>query len=60
MRKVKSYHIVMHDKGAKCMHCGRYLEIPMPIELSVFLAMSKAFVKAHVNCINTLPNEPKR
>jgi hypothetical protein len=50
MRKRKSDHIVMHDKGAKCLHCGRYLEIPLPIEISVFVAMSKAFVKSHKNC----------
>jgi hypothetical protein len=52
MRKRKSDHIVANDKGAKCLHCGRYLEIPLPIEIPVFVAMSKSFIKAHKNCIN--------
>jgi hypothetical protein len=48
----KTDHIIgmTGTKKMLCSHCGTTLDIPLPIEISVFIAMSKAFVKSHKDC----------
>jgi hypothetical protein len=52
MTKSKTEHIVLvpGTKKMRCMRCGTELEIPLPIEISVFVALGKAFVKSHKDC----------
>ena len=46
-------HAVVGVAGTKkmmCLHCGTQLDVPLPIGISIFIAMSKAFIKEHKNC----------
>jgi hypothetical protein len=40
---------------AVCKHCGDRLIFPLPVLVSVFVAMTRAYVKAHSQC----PPPPK-
>jgi hypothetical protein len=48
----KLYHVVgvAGTKLLKCLHCGTELDIPLPIEIPVFIAMGNAFSKQHKDC----------
>ena len=50
MAKKKGDHVVMRNGSMFCSHCGRYQAIAFPMEIPVFVAMSKAFTKSHLNC----------
>lgn len=54
--------VVMGGKpgeSAHCKRCGAGLSLGLPIELDVFLAASKAFVKAHSRCVPGRYVEPQ-
>jgi hypothetical protein len=43
--------VVLRDGGGfACTHCGEVYDMPLPVLLSVWVAASKAFVRAHVDC----------
>ena len=49
-RRASTDHVVHGNDKFVCLHCGRRQPIAFPIEISVFVAMSKAFVASHRRC----------
>lgn len=43
-------HVVMQGNEFVCLHCGRRYAPAMPAPVSVFTAMTNAFIKDHKHC----------
>lgn len=45
-------HIIARQKdlSAHCLHCGAILKMELPVDLDVYLASNKAFIKVHKRC----------
>ena len=43
---------------ARCNHCGMVLRFVLPMDVDVFVAAGKAFVKTHANCPPPPKEEP--
>lgn len=53
MSKAKIEHVVIRNETLFCLNCGCSQAIPLPMEISVFAAMAKAFEKVHAKCRKT-------
>lgn len=45
-----STHVVCTESGFKCVHCGQASSVRFPISVSDWIALSRAFVKEHIDC----------
>lgn len=59
-RRANTDHIVVGPTPAtgKCLHCGQELHLGLPMNINVWVAATKAFVKAHRECPVPLAEQP--
>lgn len=50
MRIVAPWVIVKQDGPMVCTRCGEEYELPLPCLISVWVAATRAFLKAHSGC----------
>jgi hypothetical protein len=43
-------HVVLSNGAFKCMHCGDTYAMPLPCNIGVIVAASKAYLQAHRRC----------
>ena len=46
-------HIIVRqeDMAANCLNCGAILKMNLPVDLMVYVAANKEFVKTHKPCV---------
>lgn len=50
METMNTNHVVLEKDLCKCLNCGRFYCINMPVPLSIFSAIVKEFLKMHRDC----------
>jgi hypothetical protein len=51
--KSKPSHCIIRNSNLFCENCGRAQVIPYPIDIDMYQAMSKQFIKSHKSCKKT-------
>lgn len=50
MTRKSDEHVVAGGKGYRCLHCGTEQAMAFPVDLTVYAAAGKAFVRVHRAC----------
>jgi hypothetical protein len=51
--KKNTDHVIIRNEKLFCSNCGQSQDVPYPIAIPIFTAMSDAFIKMHTNCAKT-------